>query len=370
MNPGTVEMPLDPQVSAELAGLRYVSSSEPGITRQRSGRGWVYRKPDGTPVRDAAELARIKALVIPPAWRNVWICARANGHLQAVGIDARGRRQYRYHTRYREVRDSTKFNRMASFGLALPKIRAQVAQDLKLTGLPRRKVVATVVRLLETTSVRIGNEEYAKSNDSFGLTTLRDHHVEIEGHRLRFSFRGKSGQPHDLEISDRQLGRIVAACQDLPGQELFQFLEDGEVCRICSEDVNAYLKEVTGEEFTAKDFRTWNGSREALVAFAAVEPPANATQLKKVTAAVVRCTAEVLRNRPATCRAYYIHPAVFAAFEAGVIQRYASTVKESSGLTGVEAGLLELINQYVPAFPLKTRRGQRPRVVAPQRKAS
>ncbi|MBX9600243.1 MAG: DNA topoisomerase IB [Bryobacteraceae bacterium] len=370
MTSGAIELPLDPQVSAELVGLRYVSSGEPGITRRRSGRGWLYRKPDGTPVREPAELERIRSLVIPPAWKSVWICARANGHLQAVGIDARGRRQYRYHARYREVRDSTKFNRMAAFGRVLPKIRAQVEQDLKLGGLPRRKVVATVVRLLEATSVRIGNEEYAKSNESFGLTTLRDHHVEIEGHRLRFSFRGKSGQPHEVEITDRQLGRIVAACQDLPGQELFQFVEEGQVCRICSEDVNAYLKEVTGEDFTAKDFRTWNGSREALAAFARLEAPANPTQRKRSIAAVVRCTAEVLRNRPATCRAYYIHPAVFAAFEAGTIQEFANFPAGSSGLSGVEAGLMQLIDRHVPALPLKPRRGQRPRVPAPQRKAS
>lgn len=304
-----------PSESAELAGLRYVSCDAPGYTRRRSGRGWIFLSPDGKPVRDPALIERIKSLVIPPAWVNVWICPNPRGHLQAVGVDAKGRRQYLYHPAYREIRDSTKYSRMGEFAAVLPVVRAQVDEHLGLPGMPREKVIAAVVRLMSATSARIGNEEYARSNDSYGLTTLRDHHVEVAGKTIRLRFRGKSGREHEIELTDRRLARIVASCQDLEGQELFQYLaSDGTQCRVCSDDVNQYIRDISGAEFTAKDFRTWNGSRAAVAALRDIGPADTETAAKKNIALAVKTVAETLRNRPAICRKYYLHPAIIDAY--------------------------------------------------------
>ena len=313
--PEELSLPLEPEESAKIVGLRYVTAGAPGIRRVKCGKGWKYLQPGGHLLRDCSEFRRIRALVIPPAWSEVWICPYPNGHLQAIGIDQRGRRQYRYHTKYREIRDATKFTRMVAFGQVLPKIRERVEEDLRLRGLPREKVVATAVRLLETTSVRVGNEEYVKQNDSFGLTTLRNHHAKIEGGRITFRFRGKSGQQHEVEVHDSRLARIVRNCQDLPGQELFQFTDEaGETCHLASEDVNRYLKDLTGAEFTAKDFRTWNGTREALASLNKLGQAPTAGDAKKAIVEAVKQVAAKLGNRPATCRKYYIHPAIFESY--------------------------------------------------------
>jgi DNA topoisomerase-1 len=252
---------MDPAGSAEAAGLRYVSDATPGVARKRAGRAFRYVGPDGKPILEREALARIKALAIPPAWEEVWICPRRDGHLQATGRDARGRKQYRYHRRWREVRDETKYGRMAAFARALPRIRLRVRQDLALPGLPRDKVLATVLRLLETTRIRVGNEEYARENDSFGLTTLRTRQVRLNGSTLQFRFRGKSGVWHAFALNDRTLAAIVRRMRDLPGYELFQYLDEhGETRAVDSAHVNAYLKSIAGEEFTSKDFRTWAGT--------------------------------------------------------------------------------------------------------------
>ena len=252
--------------AAQTASLRYASDASPGIRRRRAGKHWSYIAPDGSLIRDEAQLARIRKLAVPPAWTDVWISPHANGHIQATGRDARGRKQYRYHARWHAVRDETKFDRMIEFGESLTRIRRSVDEDLSRTGLPREKVLATVVRLLEFTLIRIGNEEYARSNDSFGLTTLRMHHVEIEGNTLTFTFRGKSGKEHEIGLRDRRLARIVRSLQELPGEELFQYVDDaGERQSITSSDVNAYIREISGEDFTAKDFRTWAGTVLALL---------------------------------------------------------------------------------------------------------
>lgn len=310
-------LPSDPYESAKVAGLRYVVAEGRGIVRKRTGDGFSYIGPDGKPVTEE-ELARIRSLVIPPAWTDVWICPSKNGHIQAIGRDARGRKQYRYHALYRQIRDATKFGRMIAFAAALPKIREKVQEDLGLHGLSRRKVLATVVRLLETTGIRVGNDEYAKENNSFGLTTLRGRHVEISGRKLRFHFRGKSGMDQDIELTDRRLARIIHECRSLPGKELFHYLdEDGEVCRIHSEDVNEYLGEIAGEDFTAKDFRTWVGSGHAVLALEEAGVFESETAAKKNVVAAIKTVAAKLGNRPATCRKYYVHPAILDAYMQG-----------------------------------------------------
>ncbi len=307
----------DPVLSARLAGLRHVSDETPGIRRRRRGKGFSYLDPQGRPLTDSQELRRIAALAIPPAWTGVWICPLPNGHLQATGRDARGRKQYRYHPSWRAVRDETKFGRMIAFGEALPRLRARVERDLALSGLPRDKVLAAVVRLLETTLIRVGNQEYARDNRSFGLTTLRSRHVDIEGGTLRFNFRGKSGKEHSVAIADRRLARVVRACRELPGHELFQYLDDdGERQAVSSGDVNEYVRAATGEEFTAKDFRTWGGTALALSALTAIGRAASEREAARAVAGVVKLVAEQLGNRPAMCRKYYIHPGVIDAFMA------------------------------------------------------
>jgi DNA topoisomerase-1 len=305
----------DPLESAAEAGLRYVRCLGPCIQRVRRGKSFSYLGPDGKPIRDKAHLDRIRALVIPPAWTDVRICPSARGHLQAVGRDARGRKQYRYHAKYREVRDQSKFSRMIAFGAVLAGIRKQVAHDLTLPGLPREKVLATVVRLLETSFIRVGNDEYVKENDSFGLTTMKNRHVAIAGSKLMFHFRGKSGQEHHIELSDRRLAKIVQQCRELPGYELFQYLDESGVrCAVDSSDVNQYIREVAGEEFTAKDFRTWAGSVLASRELYAAGPCTSETAGKKIIATAVKSVARQLGNRPATCRKYYVHPAIFDAY--------------------------------------------------------
>jgi len=297
---------LHPEGSARAAGLRYVSDAAPGIARQRTGAKFRYRNPNGAAVRDQAVLARIKALAVPPAWEQVWICPRDDGHLQATGRDARRRKQYRYHPRWREVRDETKYGRVLSFARALPRIRRRVRQDLALSGLPRDKVLAMVLRLLETTRMRVGNAEYARDNDSFGLTTLRVRQVRVRGSTMQFRFRGKSGVWHEFALSDRGLASIVRRMRDLPGYELFQYVdEQGETCAVDSADVNAYLKSIAGEEFTSKDFRTWAGT--VLAAGALHEFGADG--LTKAIEQVAR----QLGNTKAVCRNCYIHPAVIDA---------------------------------------------------------
>ncbi len=296
--------------SAKAAGLRYVAADTPGIRRVRAGKTFRYLGPDGKPVRDAETLARIRALAVPPAWRDVWICVREDGHLQATGRDARGRKQYRYHRRWSEVRDETKYGRMLAFAQSLPRIRRRVRQDLGAPGLPREKVLATVVSLLESTRMRVGNEEYARENASFGLTTLREHQVRVRGGRLSFRFRGKSGVRHDIELTDARLAAIVRRMQDLPGQELFQYIDEaGERRPIESADVNAYLKEAAGAEFTSKDFRTWAGTVLAARALA---------ETRNLKQAIER-VAKQLGNTQAVCRKCYVHPAIVECYNEGTL---------------------------------------------------
>ena len=305
----------DPIVSAKKAGLRYVSDQRPGIRRIGTGKSFRYIKAGGGIVRDAPTLNRIRALVIPPAWRDVWICPDPEGHLQAVGRDARGRKQYRYHPQWREVRDSTKFDRMAIFGKVLPKIRKTVSRDLKRPGLPKEKVLATIVRLLETTLIRVGNEEYTRQNGSFGLTTLRNHHVDVTGAKVNFYFRGKSGVRHAISVKDAHLAKIVRRLRDLPGYELFQYVdEDGETRSIGSADVNEYLRAVTSEDFTAKDFRTWAGTILAIEALCRCKDFTTQKQAKKNIVKAIEDVAQRLGNTVAVCRKCYVHPAVFDAY--------------------------------------------------------
>jgi DNA topoisomerase I len=306
--------------AASEAGLRYVHESDPGIRRRRAGKGFVYIDATGAALRDPETLERIRRLVIPPAYTEVWICPDALGHIQATGRDARNRKQYRYHERWRAMRDATKFEHMAAFGRALPVIRAQVEADLKAPALSQRKVIAAVVRLLETTLIRVGNDEYARTNRSFGLTTLRNRHVAIEGAALAFEFRGKSGVLHRTGVRDRRLARVVKALQEMPGQRLFQYIDEAGMRRqIGSADVNAYLRDVTGEPFTAKDFRTWAGTLAAAKALALQPRPDGDVELKRLAAACIKATAALLGNTPAVCRSAYIHPAVIEAFSSGAL---------------------------------------------------
>ena len=338
----------DPRQSARLAGLRYIPDEMPGIRRRRSGKGFTYLGVDGKPVTDADERRRIAALVIPPAWKDVWICPRADGHLQATGRDARGRKQYRYHADWRAARDETKFGRMVAFGEALPRLRERIEHDLALPGLPRDKVLAAVVSLLESTLIRVGNEEYARENRSFGLTTLRNRHVDITGARLRFHFRGKSGKDHQVSIANRRVARVVRACRDLPGQELFQYLdESGQRLSLGSDDVNRYLREVTGEDFSAKDFRTWGGTVLALSALLDAAAGTSEREALRQVVDVVKRVAAQLGNRPAICRKYYVHPGVIDAFLAG-------TLRQALGLPPLPAendGKADAANPANPTTP-------------------
>jgi DNA topoisomerase I len=306
---------LESAEAAEEAGLRYVSDDRPGYTRKARNGEFEYLDTEGKRIRDEQRLLRIKRLAIPPAWTDVWICPSASGHLQATGRDARRRKQYRYHDRWREIRDENKFDRLADFGKALPQIRKRVDHNIKLPGLPREKVLATVVRLLERTFMRIGNEEYARENKSFGLTTMKDRHVTVKGARLSFRFRGKSGRQHEVDVTDRRIANIVRKLDDLPGRDLFQYIDDnGEVRDVTSQDVNDYLREITNEDFTAKDFRTWAGTLLSAVALNAQGEFETKTQAKTNIKAAICAVAELLGNTPAICRKCYIHPAVLEAY--------------------------------------------------------
>ena len=329
-----------------------MTEGRPGLRRHRAGRGFVYRDAAGRRVRDGATLARIRALAIPPAWTEVWIAPSPHGHIQALGRDARGRKQYRYHARWREVRDATKYTRMLAFARALPRIRARLRTDLARPGLPRDKVLATVVRLLETTLIRVGNEAYARTNRSFGLTTMRDRHVRVRGATLRFHFRGKGGKEHAVDVRDPRLARIVRRCQDLPGQELFQYIDDdGRRQSLDSADVNAYLREIAGEEFTAKDFRTWAGTVLAALALAEVASFASKREARRNITRAVESVAARLGNTPTISRKCYVHPAVIEAYLDGVTldayRRRAerAIVEDLAGLDRTEAVVLGMLQQ-------------------------
>lgn len=344
--------PLAPVESAKAAGLRYVTDESAGIRRQRRGAGFRYVGPAGKAIRDRETLVRIKSLVIPPAWENVWICPDPNGHLQATGRDARGRKQYRYHPRWREVRDEVKYDRLVTFASVLPKLRRRVRRDLKRRGLPREKVLAAVVQLLESTLIRVGNEEYAQTNESFGLTTMRNRHAQVNGSKIRFSFRGKSGVKHEIEFHDPRLAKIVNKCQDLPGQDLFGYLDDeGQPRDIGSADVNEYLREITGQDFTAKDFRTWAGTALAAQALREFEDfDSKAAAKRNVTQAIERVAAR-LGNTKAVCRKCYIHPAVIDAYmDRSLIEVVQQRTEEElrtslPALPAEEAAVLALLQQ-------------------------
>jgi DNA topoisomerase-1 len=341
---------VDPAEVAQSAGLRYVSDASPGITRKRAGKHFSYIGLDGKPMSDEEELRRIRSIGIPPAWTNVWICPSPNGHIQATGRDARGRKQYRYHRHWREVRDETKYSRMIAFCEALPALRARVAHDLALPGLPHAKVLAAVVWLLDSTAIRVGNEEYARENGSFGLTTLRNQHVDVSGSKIRFHFRGKSGKEHNVSVQNRQLARIVKSCQDLPGHELFQYVaDDGHRNTIESADVNGYLHEITGKNFTAKDFRTWTGTVFATKTLQGLGEFETQTQAKKNVAQAVESTARHLGNTPAICRTCYVHPEVIGAYLNGALlpslERHKASAEPQKGLQPQEVKVLTFLKE-------------------------
>jgi DNA topoisomerase-1 len=307
-----------PPQAAANAGLRYVSDARPGIARKPAGKYFRYVSADGKAVRDAETLRRIRSLVIPPAWTDVWICPLDNGHIQATGRDARGRKQYRYHPRWHEVRDESKYSRVLAFGEKLPTIRRRVTRDLRQRGMSREKVLAGVVRLLETSLIRVGNDEYARTNKSYGLTTLRNHHATVRGEGITFRFVGKGGIAHEIDLRDPHLARLVRRCQDLPGQELFGFAqEDGSVSDVTSDDVNSYLREIAGAEFTAKDFRTWAGTVLAAIALRECAEFTSSREAKRNITRAIESVAKMLGNTPAICRKCYVHPAVLESYVDG-----------------------------------------------------
>jgi DNA topoisomerase-1 len=338
------------QVAAVEAGLRYVTDQSPGITRKRAGTDFAYFDPGGRRINNSETLARIRALAIPPAWTEVWICPQERGHLQATGRDARGRKQHRYHPRWRETRDGVKFSRTIAFGRALPRIRRRVARDLRRPGLGREKVLAAMVRLLETTHIRIGNEEYLKQNRSVGLSTMRDRHVSVRGGVIHFDFRGKSGKRHQIDLEDPRLARIVRSTQELPGQELFQYLDEhGETQKVSSTDVNAYLREIAGAEFSAKDFRTWAGTVLAALALREFEKAEAKKQVKRNLVAAIESVARRLGNTPAICRKCYIHPVIMESYLDGktievLKARVAAKSRDPlSGLSAEEKAVLDFL---------------------------
>jgi DNA topoisomerase-1 len=336
----------DPRTAARAAGLRYVSDEDlAGITRHGTPGHFHYRRPDGKPLRDKGSLKRIKALAIPPAWTEVWIAPFANAHLMATGRDAKGRKQYRYHPGFAAVRDADKYAHLAQFAASLPTIRRRLRQDMARPGLPREKILATIVTLLEETLIRIGNEDYARSNHSFGLTTLRNRHVKVKGAELRFLFKGKSGKQWSLSLHDRRVARVIRSCQELPGQHLFAYRgEDGAVHAVSSTDVNAYLRQIADAEISAKDFRTWAGTVKAAMALRDVRESG-----KKAVRAVVAAVAEELGNTVAVCRKCYIHPGIIAAFEAGAL-KLRMPRRGRSGLSAAELAVLAYLRRAgVPA---------------------
>ena len=314
----TVETIVDPRDAAESAGLRYVSDARPGIRRKKVGTGFSYARADGSKPIEKDVLKRIQTLAIPPAWTEVWICPLTDGHVQATGRDAKGRKQYRYHPRFREVRESTKYEHVVAFAAALPAIREKVQEHMALRGLPREKVLATVVHLLETTLIRVGNDDYAKQNNSYGLTTLKNRHVSVNGNEVRFRFTGKSGKQWSLRIRDRRIAKIIKACQELPGQELLQYVDEAGSCQdVTSGDVNDYLKEITGKDITAKDFRTWAGTVLAAMALNELESFDSAAQAKRHLRTAIEKVAGKLGNTPTICRKCYVHPEVLNSYMDG-----------------------------------------------------
>lgn len=330
-----------------ICGLAYCTDQTPGIRRIAARKGFRYIDANGKAVRDPATLERIRSLVIPPNWTDVWICPRASGHLQVTARDARGRKQYRYHPRYRAHREETKFGSMSRFGKVLPRIRRRIARDLSRRGLPRERVLASVVRLLDRACIRVGNAEYARQNGSYGLTTLRNRHVKVAGQRVELRFKGKSGRLHELTLDDRRLAKVVKRCRDLPGYPLFQYVdEEGEKRSVDSGEINSYLREISGEDITAKHFRTWHGSVQAAVELKDLGQAASERELKRKLAACVKEVSERLGNQPASCRKYYIHPAVIDAYSAGVLGRKLDLDGQSRprrGLTAAERGMLRLL---------------------------
>lgn len=323
----------DAEDDAASAGLRYVSDQRPGIRRRRSGKGFAYLRADGSRLTDPAMIRRIKALAIPPAWTDVWICPFSGGHIQATGRDARARKQYRYHPRFREVRESSKYERVVEFAHSLPPLRQKVREDMGLRGLPREKVLATVVHLLETTLIRIGNDDYARQNNSYGLTTLKSRHVAVEGMEVRFRFTGKSGKQWSLQVRDRRVAKIIRACQDLPGQELLQYLDEaGSPQNVTSSDVNAYLRKITGKDITAKDFRTWAGTVMTAIALSRMERFDSAAQAKRNLRTAIAGVAARLGNTPTTCRECYVHPEVLRAYLDGDLALDVAEDKRSDAL--------------------------------------
>lgn len=341
---------VDPKDDAETAGLRYVSDDRPGIGRRASGKGFSYQRPDGSRLADPRVLRRIRSLVIPPAWTDVWICPFADGHIQATGRDARGRKQYRYHPRFRDVRETTKYEHLIDFADALPSIRARVREHMGLRGLSRKKVLATVVHLLETTLIRVGNDDYAKQNKSYGLTTLRHRHVAVNGSEVRFRFAGKGGKQWSLTVKNRRVAKIIKSCQELPGQELLQYVDDdGKQQSITSTDVNAYLREIAGQDITAKDFRTWAGTVLAALALGETEGFGSAAHAKRNVRAAIARVAARLGNTPTICRKCYVHPQVLSAYLDGrLVLEVAPAVDgvlrdELAGLLPEEIAVLEML---------------------------
>ena len=317
-SPDAVQTIVDPRDAAESAGLRYVSDERPGIRRKKVGTGFSYVRADGSRLMERGALKRIKALAIPPAWTDVWICPFPDGHIQATGRDAKGRKQYRYHARFREVRESTKYEHVVAFADALPSIRDTVREHMALRGLPREKVLATVVHLLETTLIRVGNDDYAKQNNSYGLTTLKNRHVAVKGNEVRFRFTGKGGKQWSLRVRDRRIAKIIRACQELPGQELLQYIDEQGNCQdVTSSDVNEYLKAITGKDITAKDFRTWAGTVLAAMILSELQSFDNAAQAKRNLRSAIEKVSARLGNTPTICRKCYIHPEVLNSYMDG-----------------------------------------------------
>ncbi|HEY8614020.1 MAG TPA: DNA topoisomerase IB [Roseomonas sp.] len=368
---------VEPREAARAAGLRYVSDTRPGITRQAKGDGFFYRDPSGEPVRDEATLERIRSLAIPPAYTDVWICPFPNGHIQATGRDARGRKQYRYHPRWRETRDATKYEHMAEFAEVLPLIRARVAADLQRKGLSREKVLATVVRLLETTLIRVGNDDYAKENGSFGLTTLRNRHVSVKGESMRFAFKGKSGKTWKLGLQDRRVAKVVRECQELPGQELFAYpTEDGSLHDVTSGDVNDYLREITGRDITAKDFRTWAGTVMAALALREFETFDSQTAAKRNVRAAIEKVSARLGNTPTVCRKCYVHPDLLEGYMEGklaleIAERAEEELREEmETLQPEEAAVLALLARLKAGKKEEAPRARKRRASKPQTRAA
>ena len=339
----------DPKITAKAVGLRYMSDSTPGYTRKKSGKGWSFYNADGELVKDKELIDRFNKLVIPPAYTNVWISPYDNGHLQFTGTDAAGRKQYRYHSNWNQIRNQSKYHRLQLFASHLPDIRAQVDKDLARPKLDHEKIVALVIRLMELTSIRVGNESYKKLYGSFGLTTLMNRHVKIEGSNLKFEFKGKKGVFHNVSLQSRKLANLVKKCREIPGKDLFQYYnEDGQRCTIGSGDVNHYLQEVTGEDFTAKDFRTWAGSVNALYAFKEVGEFDNITECRKKIVSVLDEVAITLGNTRTVCKKYYVHPTIIKSYEEGTLLHYIKKLDDdkdvkAAKLNVAEKALLEIL---------------------------